>query len=509
MNAILPKAGKILLPALILMLAGFHLSAQLNCDGVTQMYAMFKQQAGTNGNSYISPISYTTGLAGTMMPPGVFAVPRASSTTGGTAYGSTSLAADMVNNRFFYMTADYGAKDLWAGDAITGVQTKIADNFPTSLNGYYFVKAAVSPNGFVYSMSTDRGISSSPDTKLIRWNSCATANCANIQVMAVIPNAQFDANILYNGDLAFAANGDMYIFGSEVDPATGTYVKASAFRIAAADIPSVPGTGSLTITRIGEVPSLDNTVISGFAFDGAGNYYLATIDQATRRVSSIYKGSGFGPLMTPVLLSSVTYTGYLISDLATCVYPMLTVLSPEALRLKGSYLGGDVSLSWITEGHETATDFVVERKAGNAAEFIPVGTVQNDATIDRYQYTDKLTGISASEVLYRIAIRKQDGSVRYSNILPVQKTENRKTTVLLLENPVSATLKLEITTTKPGVRNLLVYDNNGMVVISEKTTVTSGINRIMIDKAGRLKSGMYILHLFDENDSEKVKLIKR
>lgn len=499
---------KVLLIALLTQVAIMDTNAQLNCDGLTNMYGLFINQARTNGNAYFAPLSYSTGAPGAMMLPGVFAIPRANTTAGSNAYGSTSLAVDRLNNRMFYMTADYLEKDLYVSNALTGLKTKIAD-LPASLNNYYFVKIAVGPNGWVYSLSTNRSTGGTPDTKLIRFNSCATANCATVEIIGSIPFTSFNANLLYNGDLAFDFGGNLYVFGSEIDPATSSYVKAAVFRINAADIPSVAGTVNVPITKIGDIPALDALVISGFALDALGNYYLATIDQTTRAVSSIYTGSIMGGTMSVSLLYSATIPGYIISDLASCSYPLMNLLEAASSKLNAFNRGSSVSLFWKTESISNLKTIIVEKQLENESDFKEIASVPYSASENDYQYNDENASALVLSSTYRLKFKKSDGTVSYSNAVTITNTEKLKTKVHVLGNPFIGALEFELTTLKPGLKNVVIVDQKGVQVYSTKVVASTGVNKIKLEKSANLKKGMYVLHVSDESDNLQFKILKQ
>jgi hypothetical protein len=511
------KIVNVLLTGLLAGSASFTAQSQLNCDGVTSMYGLFIDQARTSERAYLAPINYTTGAPGAAMAPGIFNVPRAgTSGSGNTAYGTTSLAADLATNRMYYMTADYNSKDIWAANAITGTKTKIADALPTALNGFYFVKMAVAPDGYVYSLSTDRAYAGTPRTKLIRFRSCGTANCAttapnSIEILADIPFSSFDANVLYNGDMAFDVYGNMYIFGSEIDPSIGSYVKAGLFRINVGDIPtSAPAVpGIIPITRIGDVPALDALVISGFALDGAGNFYLATVDQTTRAESSIFQGSVIGATMTVNLLWRATIAGYIISDLASCSYPMMTILDASAPKLNALNRGEAVSLFWKPEGLRNIRSFVLERKLEGAREFARLTTIPYNSAASEYSYSDETASQTPGNHHYRIRFMKEDGSSTVSNTVDISFEERLKTKILVTGNPFYSALSFELTTVKPGLKTVTIYDNAGHPVMTEKVSVTTGINKIRIEKTASLRKGIYILHVGDDADHQQYKIIKQ
>lgn len=367
-------------------------------------------------------------------------------------------------------------------------------------------------DGYGYSLSTKRVSPLSDtvngDTKLIRFNSCITANCAVTQVLAVIPKASFDPFDLYNGDIAFDAAGDMYIFGSELNPINNRYVRAGIFRVKRADIPLVPGTGSIPIEKLGLIPDMDSVSITGVAFDGSGNFYLSALDTVNgkRNRSHIFRGSVIGPVTAVTKIYENIIPNYIIGDLASCSYPFMLLVDAASAKLNGFNKGLSNSLVWKVEGVNNVKEFVVERQLENEAEYKRIGTISAKEAVKEYNFADVQPNSVSSH--YRIRFEKKNGTVTYSNSVQIIVHDKAKTKVLVTGNPFKQRLQFDLTTITPGIKNVVVYDNSGFVVLNEKIEVVAGMNKIILDKTSSFKKGIYVLRVFDETNSQQFKLVK-
>jgi hypothetical protein len=394
-----------------------------------------------------------------------------------------------------------------------GTRVKVNDDIGVAVNGHWFVKMAMGNDGYGYALSTRRTLSSdiaNGDTRLIRFNSCMTADCSNVQVLAIIPRASFDPYNLYNGDIAFDALGDMYIFGSALNPTTSKYTGSGIYRIRAANIPTVPGTGSIPIEYLGDIPAVDHVSITGVAFDGVGNFFLSAMDTITgqRNTTQIFRGSVIGPTTAVTQIYNNIIPNYIVGDMASCAYPFMLLVDAASAKLNGFNKDGSNALVWKVEGVNNVRRFVVERQLQNEKEFKAISDIAASEASEEYHFNDNVQSLATASSSYRIKFEKKDGSVIYSNTIQIQATDKAKTKVLVTGNPFKQQLQFDITTFAPGVKNVVIFDNNGFVMLKEKITVGAGMNKITLDKTSNFKRGIYILQVYDETNSQQFKVVK-
>jgi len=505
--------------ALVLSVAVIPVIAQVNCDGITNMYGIFNKKTTTR-RTYISAITYATGNVGAALG-GQFAMPWTSGNTGDNYYGSTTLAADPNTLRLFYMNRDNDTKGIYSRTT-AGATVEIGLT-PASLDNNWFVKLAVGTDGYVYTLSTRTRQGSEPyypmATKMVRFNTCNTIGCATIQEMGSL---QITSNLFnyrqYNGDVAFTANGDMYIFSSELDTATFNYTWSRIYRVNAADMPVTANPANIipvqylgTISGLGSVAGNDTLAISGIAFDGTGNFYLGTVDEATGTRSYLFRGTSISAStpVTQMLTFGPVTAGYVLTDLASCVYPNLVILPDKKFSLKGQKASNnEVNLSWEDKMDVNVKSYVVERQIENGT-YVPIATVDvNNKGIDNFfRYTDALLPYDYSSVNYRIKSQLLNGSYALSNTIVITGNLNKRLHVV--KNPFQNTLELEINAEKTGTMNIELYQETGNAVYRKAVQVKRGKNIIMLNDLSGLKKGLYIVKVGNDETSLSSKVIKQ
>ena len=512
-----------LLLAIVLSISVLPTLAQVNCDGITNMYGMFnkKTTTGIGRRTYISAITYATAGVGPALG-GQFIMPWTSGNMGDSYYGSTTLAADPNTLRLYYMNRDNDAKGIYSRTT-AGVQVDMGLT-PATLDNSWFVKLAVGTDGYVYSLSTRSRQGSEPyytmATKMIRFNTCNTAGCAVVQDMGSL---QISANMFnyrqFNGDVAFAANGDMYIFSSEIDTVTSNYTWSRIYRVTSANMPVIANPLNIipvqyigTISGLGSVAGDDTLAISGIAFDGAGQFYLGTVDEATGTRSYMFRGttiSASTPVTRMLAFGSVT-AGFVLTDLASCVYPNLIILPNTKFNLKGEKSTGTnhVNLNWEFSLDLNARSYVVERQVENG-DYEPVATIDaKDQGADGFfRYTDNFLPYDYTSVNYRIKSQLVNGSYALSNTIVISGNINKGLHVV--KNPFQNSLELEINAEKTGSMTIELFQETGSSVYRKAVQVKRGKNIIVLSDVANLKKGLYIVKVGNDVTTLSSKIIKQ
>ena len=156
-------------------------------------------------------------------------------------YGSATLAADPGSGLFFYASKSLQSQSFWAVST-KGKPIKLSQG-NKQLNGHCLTKMAMGPDGYVYALSTGlrtQDANGRTETLLIRFKGCGTPGCSRVEIMGYVPaGKKYRNSNTYSGDIAFSANGDLYIFG------TSRYANQLLHRIN--DIPDSPARSDDTI----------------------------------------------------------------------------------------------------------------------------------------------------------------------------------------------------------------------------------------------------------------------
>ena len=497
--------------------------AQLNCDGVTNMYGIFNLKAPIGSRqTYIATVSYATGAVGAPLG-GTFLMPYTVN-TGSNYYGSTTLAADPTTSRFFYMNRDFMQKAIFTKTtAGAPVQTGLT---AAAIDNQWFVKLGVGTDGNIYSLSTRSKVGTEKyfpmATKMIRFSSCGVANCATATVVEMGQlsiSANFWNYAQYNGDLAFVQNGDMYIFASEFDTTASTYTWSRIYRVNAIDFPAVPNPANIIpvqyigkISGLGAVPGSDTLAISGAAFDGAGNFYLGANDVATGTRPYLFKGTSIGATTTVTQVPGFTpiLAGYTITDLASCVYPNLVILPNLQFHLQGEKKSPNnaINLSWQDNMGVNVRAYVVERQLENG-DYAPIATVNaSEKGADNFfRYTDQMLPYDYGVANYRIKSQLVNGSYSLSNTIAI--TGNLNKGMRVLKNPFRNSLELEINASKTGPMVIQLLQETGNSVYQKSIQLKRGKNLITISDLPAIPRGVYVVKASSEEMSLSAKVIRQ
>ncbi len=506
------------------------------CDGTT-MYAIFNDSIGSTSTvhkgSEIHAVSFATGtVSATLMGLTTFTFQK---TLGGTTYyGSASLGADAT--RFYVNTqmGNAGPKDILAVStsaanqkviATTPTSTTLTVNAPVSLDDYHFVKMAVNKAGtFGYMLGVLRdttlaGYTAATCNPLIKFSTCGTTGCSTITMLgylqstpAVMTNWQ-----LFNGDIAFDLNGNLYFATAAYAYVNGAgrYTNSRLFRIPAATLPTTVGTGVIPMVYVGDYPSLDSTVLDGIAFDAVGAMYLATrryngVQGAagTTFQSQLYKSTIVGAATLMPAFTSPT-AGYTISDLASCSFP-LTTLAANELDLTGAYSGGYTNLSWTVNDNTNVIYYEVQSST-DGLNFSTIARLdpQNTSVADaRYIYSDPQSGYGPPKY-YRVREMMNTGMRLYSQVITV--IFNTKLSLLgnATPNPFIDHVNVDVQLKAANTITGRLVDQSGKIVYQRSFSGQQGENKITLNGMLHLSAGMYIMEIAVDGETARQKLVKQ
>ena len=267
-----------------------------------------------------------------------------------------------------------------------------------------------------------------------------------------------------------------------------------------------------TISGLGSVAGDDTLAISGIAFDGAGQFYLGTVDEATGTRSYMFRGttiSASTPVTRMLAFGSVT-AGFVLTDLASCVYPNLIILPNTKFNLKGEKSTGTnhVNLNWEFSLDLNARSYVVERQVENG-DYEPVATIDaKDQGADGFfRYTDNFLPYDYTSVNYRIKSQLVNGSYALSNTIVI--SGNISKGLHVVKNPFQNSLELEINAEKTGSMTIELFQETGSSVYRKAVQVKRGKNIIVLSDVANLKKGLYIVKVGNDVTTLSSKIIKQ
>ena len=515
------------------------LMAQLpDCTG-TFMYGIWNDSIRSTNNvpSEIRSINFTTGAVGGLVGGTTILISKSGS--GGPYYGSAGLGLDPIFKNFFVMTQMSSAiqKDIIAINPLTGGTTVIATtptltnaNVPDLLTNYHFVKLAISPGGIGYAIGVQRdtvtSFNSAKCNPLISFTTCGAtvlAGCSTIKLLGYLSNSVVQTKNwnLFNGDIAFDNAGNLYFLtvGFHDVNGNGRYCDARLLRIAAANIPLVPGTGSIPLSVVADYNGLDSTVVNGIAFNTLGQLFFST------RLFSGQQGPCPGatcPTFTNNIFRSTTpgtvaplagftnpTAGKSISDLASCNFP-LGVLADIKMQLSGWNESGSAKLKWEVNLNNQVMHYELQA-SDDGSNFETVARVNvTDATsaMATYSYTDNKVG-TRNIRYYRVREVLPTGSSYYSNVVKINL--GSKLTLLSKPSPNpffgKFDLRLELKSASPIAIRL--RNQGGSLVYQRNISGNTGENRISINGLDGLSRGVYMVEITVDEEIIREKLIKQ
>lgn len=171
------------------------------------------------------------------------------------------------------------------------------------------------------------------------------------------------------------------------------------------------------------------------------------------------------------------------------------------LEFGGRVTGISNTLAWATASEENMDKFAVERSA-DAKQYESVGSVAskasggNSQSVLKYTLEDKspLTGVG----FYRIAATSKDGSIRYSNVVALQRGNGPLVINNLRPNPTNGSVKFNVVGASDNVM-ITVRDITGKMLFHTTVAATS---EVTVDLA-KYTNGIYLVEAMDAQSGAK------
>lgn len=199
----------------------------------------------------------------------------------------------------------------------------------------------------------------------------------------------------------------------------------------------------------------------------------------------------------------------LTSNLAT-VTINLVAGSPVPVRLisfSGNMNNNKVTLQWTVGENEITDQFEVERSF-DGKEFNMAALVfsTEKAGAENYYYAEN---IASDKVFYRLKMADKSGVITYSKVLVFQTKTGAGNDLRILGNPVTDKLTLSFQAENTQPVEIKVIDMSGRTIHQQKVNSSKGINTISISLPATIKTGIYIVDLFDGVNHATGKIVKQ
>lgn len=153
-----------------------------------------------------------------------------------------------------------------------------------------------------------------------------------------------------------------------------------------------------------------------------------------------------------------------------------------------------VAVSWLSSNEVNLASYHVQRSI-DGVNFSTVASVTPKGA-GNYQISDDITTTVnlPNTIYYRLETVDKDGSKSYSNIAAVTIANTAKLRLNIYPNPVSTTLKAQVTTLKAGAATITVTDVQGKVMVKQTSQLALGTSQVAVDIVN-LASGNYLLQI--------------
>lgn len=187
-----------------------------------------------------------------------------------------------------------------------------------------------------------------------------------------------------------------------------------------------------------------------------------------------------------------------------------TPLKTDLLSFNGKLVSDKSHLAWTTSKEDEPITFTIERSS-DGSSFIPIGTINslNDytATVNSYSFIDPVA--VTGKVFYRLAIRGQQGSTKYSRTIQLSRTGNENLDLINVINPFNSSLEFDIVSKTDSKVEVELLDLFGKVVQKNSYFVRTGVNALSLPNTDVLPAGTYILRIRNNESFINRKVLKK
>ena len=208
-----------------------------------------------------------------------------------------------------------------------------------------------------------------------------------------------------------------------------------------------------------------------------------------------------------IAIPVIGYTTDIDGDIRSTQFPYkgadenLSVALPVSwLSFSGIRNKNDITLTWSTAIESNNKGFYVERKSDSKNNFEAIGFVNsksvNSNSVITYKFIDQDANTNETNY-YRLRQIDEDGEEDYSKTISISPTsELNISSIKVYPNPIVDKTVVELVAIE-GEVTLEVTDMSGRSIKVWTINCTNGINKISLDDADKLNTGIYILKVLN------------
>ena len=173
-----------------------------------------------------------------------------------------------------------------------------------------------------------------------------------------------------------------------------------------------------------------------------------------------------------------------------------SVLIPEILQLTAVAQGNKEQLNWTILLAADVDHFEIERSPDNE-HYEKIGSLAGPVKAGEqrhFSYIDEISKLQGNILYYRIKVINVVSGSRMSNVLIVRRSAP-SLGMLITPNPVADHLSVNFDVAKTGKVTIMIVDNDGQVMLTQKYDVRKGNNTIALTGLSRFSNSVYRLKL--------------
>jgi hypothetical protein len=196
-----------------------------------------------------------------------------------------------------------------------------------------------------------------------------------------------------------------------------------------------------------------------------------------------------------------TYRGISIGSIDYTVDAAIIVLPVRLKEFKATSNNCFVLLNWESEYEENLDTYEIEYSK-DGLYFLPLGQINaiNNSSGSNYSFNVPQHVTSG---FYRLKIQDKDGTFNYSDVKSINVSCNNKINWFILGNPAGpgteSIIKLFVKDETLNHGTICIWDMSGKKLLEQAVSLQPGQRNISL-KTGHLKSGLYIVGLYDNKN---------
>lgn len=188
--------------------------------------------------------------------------------------------------------------------------------------------------------------------------------------------------------------------------------------------------------------------------------------------------------------------------------PAAGPLPVSLVSLSASYSPDKANITWKSLQENNLDSYEIQRSF-DGVNFEVAGNVKanNSTTVQQYKFTDDIAAYNCKYIYYRVRIADLDHSMKLTNTVILKVDEPKANEMVVSPNPSSNAAQIRVKVIKACTGNLTVYDVAGKVVLSQRASLLTGNNTIIVNNITTLSDGCYTIRLIANNETFTTKLL--